>query len=207
MPKFRTLIYLWLAFVGLALLVAWLVPPEKSLGTVIRVIYFHGAWVWTGIALFSAAGLAGIAAIITRKGEMYGWSEALGRSGLCYWLTYLPMSLLLMQLSWNGFFFDEPRWRVPFGFAVIGTLLQVGLTLINKRMLTAAANVLFAIALLYGLFSLTSVLHPESPISQSGSWLIQLLFFLTLLFSIASGFVLTLIWQRLELGINRGERS
>ncbi len=196
MPKIRTLVYLWLVFVAAAVLLVLLVPPEQSLGTVIRLIYFHGAWVWTGIALFSAAGLIGLAAILTRRNSLSSWSAALGRSAMCYWLTYLPMSLLLMQLSWNGFFFDEPRWRIPFGFAVVGSLLQVGLYLVNKPSLTAIANALFAVALLTGLSTLTSVLHPESPISQSGSSLIRILFYLTLLFSAASGFVLTLIWRR-----------
>ena len=196
MPKIRTLVSLWLVFVAAAVLLVLLVPPEQSLGTVIRLIYFHGAWVWTGIALFSAAGLIGLAAILTRRNSLSSWSAALGRSAMCYWLTYLPMSLLLMQLSWNGFFFDEPRWRIPFGFAVVGSLLQVGLYLVNKPSLTAIANALFAVALLTGLSTLTSVLHPESPISQSGSSLIRILFYLTLLFSAASGFVLTLIWRR-----------
>jgi hypothetical protein len=199
MPKIRTLVYLWLAFVTAAVVMVLFVPPEQSLGNVIRLIYFHGAWVWTGIALFSAAGLTGLAAIFTHRITLSGWSSALGRAALCYWLTYLPMSLLLMQLSWNGFFFDEPRWRIPFGFAVVGSLLQVGLYLVNKPFLTAIANALFAVTLLTGLSTLTSVLHPESPISQSGSSLIRILFYLTLLFAAASGFVLTLIWRRLAI--------
>jgi hypothetical protein len=102
------------------------------------------------------------------------------------------MSLWLMQLSWNGFFFDEPRWRVPFGFAVVGSLLQLGLILIRKRELTAIANALFAAALIYGLSTLTSILHPDSPISDSNSFLIKGLFILVTVLCLASGFVLTL---------------
>jgi len=174
-----------------------LVPPEQTLGTVIRVIYFHGAWVWTGIALFGAAGVSGLLALLTRRDPAFTWSTALGWSGLFYWLTYLPMSLWLMQLSWNGFFFDEPRWRVPFGFAVVGTLLQIGLLLIRKRELTAIANTLFAAALIYGLSTLTSILHPDSPISDSNSFLIKGLFILVIVLCLVSGFVLTLAGRSL----------
>jgi len=197
MPKFKKLIWLWLAIVAAAVIAVLLVPPEQTLGTVIRVIYFHGAWVWTGIALFGAAGVTGLLALLTRRVPVYTWSTALGWSGLFYWLTYLPMSLWLMQLSWNGFFFDEPRWRVPFGFAVVGTLLQIGLLLIRKRELTAIANTLFAAALIYGLSTLTSILHPDSPISDSNSFLIKGLFILVIVLCLVSGFVLTLAGRSL----------
>ena len=93
-------------------------PEEKTLGANARIVYLHGAWVWTGIALFSAAGIAGVVALYTRKQAVFDWSTVFGWSGLVYWLTYLPMSLWLMQVSWNGFFFDEPRWRVPFGRSI-----------------------------------------------------------------------------------------
>jgi hypothetical protein len=192
MPKFKKLVWLWLAIVAAAVIAVLMVPPEQSLGTVIRVIYFHGAWVWTGIALFGAAGVTGLLALLSRREQVYAWSTAFGWSGLFYWLTYLPMSLWLMQLSWNGFFFDEPRWRVPFGFAVVGSLLQLGLILIRKRELTAIANALFAAALIYGLSTLTSILHPDSPISDSNSFLIKGLFILVTVLCLASGFVLTL---------------
>jgi hypothetical protein len=192
MPKFKKLVWLWLAIVAAAVIAVLMVPPEQTLGTVIRVIYFHGAWVWTGIALFGAAGVTGLLALLTRRNPVYALSTAFGWSGLFYWLTYLPMSLWLMQLSWNGFFFDEPRWRVPFGFAVVGSLLQLGLILIRKRDLTAIANALFAAALIYGLSTLTSILHPDSPISDSNSFLIKGLFILVTVLCLASGFVLTL---------------
>jgi hypothetical protein len=192
MPKFKKLVWLWLAIVAAAVIAVLMVPPEQTLGTVIRVIYFHGAWVWTGIALFGAAGVTGLLALLTRRNPVYALSTAFGWSGLFYWLTYLPMSLWLMQLSWNGFFFDEPRWRVPFGFAVVGSLLQLGLILIRKRELTAIANALFAAALIYGLSTLTSILHPDSPISDSNSFLIKGLFILVTVLCLASGFVLTL---------------
>lgn len=197
MPKFQRWFFLWLAAVVCAVAAVLFVPPEKNLGTVIRIIYFHGAWVWTGIALFCAAGITGLFALFARKDAAYPWSTAFGWAGLAYWLTYLPMSLWLMQVSWNGFFFDEPRWRVPFGFAVVGTLLQLGLLLIRKREATAVANALFAATLVYGLSSLTSILHPDSPISNSDSFLIKGLFYLVTFLALASGFLLAKAFRSL----------
>lgn len=38
-------------------------------------------------------------------------SQAAGRAGL----IFLPMALLVMQINWNGIFWNEPRFRTPFG--------------------------------------------------------------------------------------------
>ena len=86
----------WLLF-GLMLaaigLVTSLGPAEKSLGLNVRVVYLHGAWVWTALAFFLASGLVGAAALLTRRRGFFSWSTALGRTGLFFWITYLPISL------------------------------------------------------------------------------------------------------------------
>jgi hypothetical protein len=117
----------------------------------------------------------------------HAWSQALGRTGLIYWLTYLPMSLLLMQINWGGFFFDEPRWRTPLAFAVTGVLLQAGLALFNRPALTSAGNLLFAAALMAATWNLESVMHPDSPILTSDSTGIRLFFAMLLALSLLAG--------------------
>lgn len=190
-PKLLICAFLILA----AVLISLVMPQEKTLGSSIRLIYFHGAWVWTGILLFAGAGLLGLAATIWKKESLYAWCRAAGLAGLFYWLTYLPMSLWVMKASWGGFYFDEPRWRVPFTFAIVGTLLQLGLWLMNNKRITAIANTLFAVALLFSLASLTSILHPESPILQSDSGLIKILFLLLFTVSFAGGIALAAVIQ------------
>jgi hypothetical protein len=176
-------------------------PLEQSLGASIRLVYLHGAWVWAGILVFLAASLAGLAALLTHRSAFFRWSEALGRTGLCFWLTYLPMSLLLMQIDWGGFFFDEPRWRIPFAYGVAGLLLQVGLALFDRRELTAAGNLIFGVALIWSLNGLQSILHPDSPILNSPSWDIRL-FFAALL-----ALALLLAWQVARLWLSLPRRS
>jgi hypothetical protein len=178
----------------LSALLVFLMPAEKTLGNGIRLIYFHGAWVWTGIILFGLAGLAGLAAVLLKQIRLHLWSAALGRAALCFWLTYLPMSLLVMQLNWNGLFFDEPRWKIPFTFGVVGLLIQAGLFLIHIPWLTSITNFGFGAALLYNLNKIQSVLHPQSPIQQSGSLKIQILFGILVIITLASGGFLSRLW-------------
>ena len=103
-------------------------PAEKSLGVDARVIYLHGAWVWVALIGFLAAAAIGVVALISRSERLHIWSRSVGRAALTYWITFFPLSLYIMHENWNGLFFDEPRWRVPFTFAVSGLLLQLGLS-------------------------------------------------------------------------------
>ena len=122
----------------------------------------------------------------------------LGRTGLIFWLTYLPMSLLVQMQNWGGIFWDEPRWRVPFTFGVVALLLQVGLWVINQPVITCAANLVFGIALWWQLGGITNILHPDSPIFGSNSGTIQVFFLVLLgLCLLAAGQIAWLIYRRL----------
>lgn len=151
-------------------------PLERTLGVNIRLVYLHGAWVWAGLAAFGLAAVAGLAVLILRQRWLSRWSEALGWTGMIFWLTYLPMSLLVMRINWGGFYFAEPRWRIPLMYAEVGALLQTGLWLVRKPVISAAANFLFGVALWWSTLNLRSVLHPDSPVYQSGSLIIQFFF-------------------------------
>lgn len=167
-------------------LVTALSPIEQTLGAGIRIVYFHGAWVWAGLLTFAAAALAGLAGLMARRWAR--WSLALGRAGLFFWLTYLPMSLWVMQRFWGGLFFDEPRWRVPFTFAVVAVLLQVGLWLLgNPPLLTSLGNLGFGAALWWSTLGAEAILHPESPVFGSGSLRIQVFFVALVLLSLLFG--------------------
>lgn len=185
---------LWIALlVNLVLigLVTAVSPIERTLGGNARLVYFHGAWVWAGKIAFGAAALAGLAGLVWRRQAWQRYGLALGRAGLVFWLTYLPLSLYVQQVNWGGIFWDEPRWRIPLMFGIVGVLLQAGLWLISDLRLASAANLVFGVALWWSLGSIQNVLHPDSPIAQSHALDIQIFFAVILLLSLAFGAVLT----------------
>ena len=148
-------------------------PEEATLGSNVRLVYLHGAWVLTAELLFALAALTGLVALITRKESFQRWTTAFGRSGILYWITYMPLSMWAMQANWNGLFLAEPRFRLAMTFAIVGLLLQVGLWLLDTKWLTATANILFIIALRYIFATAENVMHPPpSPIFNSGNWTI-----------------------------------
>ena len=151
-------------------------PAEQSLGTNVRVVYLHGAWVWAALACIIASAAAGMVGLITGRDSAHDWSRALGRSGLVFWVTYLPISLWAMQANWNGLYLAEPRWRIALIFAVSGLLLQIGITLISRPTWTSGLNLAYALMLMYSLATTEQVMHPGSPIFNSNSWNLQIYF-------------------------------
>jgi hypothetical protein len=124
-----------------------------------------------------------------RRKELHLWSRALGRTGLVFWITYLPLSMWAMQTNWNGLFLQEPHWKLAIVFAVGGLVLQVGLTLIENPTWASGFNLIYWLVLLMALQVTEEVMHPASPVFNSDSTRIQV-FFLGLL-----GISLLLAWQ------------
>jgi hypothetical protein len=117
-----------------------------------------------------AAGFAGLGGLVTRRAGFHCWSAALGRTGIVFWVTYLPLSLWAMQTNWNGLFLAEPRFRLALIFAVTGALLQFGLWLFDRPWLTSAANLAFIVILRFVFSQAADVMHPPpSPIFSSSN--------------------------------------
>jgi hypothetical protein len=167
-------------------------PEEQSLGSNVRIVYLHGAWVLAAEVAFAAAALAGLLALALRRDGLHRWSAALGRTGIVFWLTYLPLSLWAMQANWNGLFLAEPRFRLALTFAVVGTLMQIGLWLVGIDWITSLANLVFFVALRLVFSTASNVMHPPpSPIFSSGLWDIIIFFVMLNIFAWVAAFFLT----------------
>jgi hypothetical protein len=164
---------LWSFFVALILIAVLSLfgPADQTLGSNVRIVYLHGAWVLTAELVLILSGLAGLIALVMRRDLFYDWSIALGRAGIFFWIMYLPLSIWAMQANWNGLFLAEPRFRLAVTFAIVGLLLQLGLWMTNTDWLTAVANFAYIIVLLLAFSRAQYVMHPPpSPIFNSGNW-------------------------------------
>lgn len=158
-----------------------LAPLEKTLGTNARLVYFHGAWVWAALLALAAAALAGLAGLLTRKQRLHVWSRAFGWTGLFFWISFLPMSLFVMQANWNGLFLQEPRFRVPLNLAIVGLLLQIGLRLLPGIHWNSIGNLAFGLLVFASMSSMDTIMHPESPVFNSDARSIQVYFIVILI--------------------------
>jgi hypothetical protein len=180
-------------------------PAEKSLGIHVRVVYLHGAWVWAALANFLAAAVVGLSGLILRKPSLHQWSRALGRTGLFFWITYLPISIWAMQSNWNGLFLAEPRWRLALIFAISGLLAQVGVSLLENPAWASGTNIVFVAALFLTLHNTQNLMHPPAPILNSDALRmhasrIQLYFVALLGLTLLASWQVVRWWRRFERG-------
>lgn len=192
MSRLRSpLIWFLITIIVIALL-ALLGPEERSLGANVRIVYLHGAWVLAAELAFVAAALAGLIGLLTRREIFHRWSAALGRTGIFFWVTYLPLSIWAMQSNWNGLFLAEPRFRLAVIFAVTGVLLQIGLWLISTGWLTSLANIIFIIVLRLVFSTAENIMHPPpSPIFNSGNYAMIGFFVALILSTLVASYFLT----------------
>jgi hypothetical protein len=191
---------------GIALLTAF-GPAEETLGVNARVVYLHGVWVWAALAGFTLSGLAGLAGLLTRRDRLHLWSRALGRTGLFFWITYIPISMWAMETNWNGLFLAEPRFRLAVIFAIGGLLLQLGLVLMESPIWASMGNLLYLLALLFALSTTQNVMHPPAPILNSDAWRIQVFFGLLFLLTLFAAWHVARWWYQRELTPALGEQS
>ena len=197
MPRLKSPLTLFFITIIVIALLASLGPEEQSLGSNVRIVYLHGAWVMTAELAFIAAGMAGLIALISRRKVFHQWSSALGRSGIVFWVTYLPLSLWAMQANWNGLFLAEPRFRLAVIFAVAGALLQLGLWLVNMDWVTSLSNLLFIVALRVVFATAENVMHPPpSPIFSSGNYAIIGFFLALIVLSLVASYFLTRVFLK-----------
>lgn len=199
MSRFRSSLTLFLATLIVIALLALFGPQERSLGANVRIVYLHGAWVLTAELAFLAAGLAGLVGLLTRREVFHHWSAALGRTGIIFWVTYLPLSLWAMQSNWNGLFLAEPRFRLAAIFAVTGILLQIGLWIINIDWITSLANVVFIVILRVVFSTAENIMHPPpSPIFNSGNYAMIGFFLALILLALIASYFLTRVLLKLS---------
>lgn len=191
---------LWFLITILVISVVAIFGPEvKELGSNVRVVYLHGAWVMAAEVAFFAAAAAGLLGLLLRRDRFHRLSAALGRTGIVFWITYLPLSMWAMHANWNGLFLSEPRFRLAMVFAIVGVLLQAGLWMINTPLVTSIANIVFILVLRYIFSQAANIMHPPpSPIFSSGLWQV-IFFFLGMNFlALLAAFFLMLFFLKIE---------
>ena len=199
MSKIKSPLTLFFITLIVIALLALLGPEEKSLGASVRIVYLHGAWVLAAELALIAAGVTGLIALVTRRANFHQWSAAFGRTGVFFWVTYLPLSLWAMQSNWNGLFLAEPRFRLAAIFAVTGVLLQIGLWLINIDWITSAANLIFIVVLRLIFSTAENIMHPPpSPIFSSGNSVIIDFFLALILLTLVATYFLTRVFLKMN---------
>ena len=132
MPRFSPLLA-FLILVGLIALLSLFGPREASLGANVRLVYLHGAWVWTALVGFGAAALAGLVGLLFRRPRLQAWSVALGIALCASASLALPVLGRALTFSLIGLFL----FYVCFEFTLV-----TGISLMTELVPGARATVM-----------------------------------------------------------------
>ena len=154
-----------------ALALAWAAPNDVTLKGTSKVVYVHGALVWAALLTLTAAGGVGLAALammpFKRDPAMHVWALALGRTGLLFWVAYIPVSTLASRMAWNAVFLAEPRYTTAFRVLAVAVIVQAIVFVFNRPALSSGLHVVLTVVLWALLLTTPSVLHPDNPILRS----------------------------------------
>jgi heme exporter protein C len=181
----------------LAALILLLMPAERTIGQVIKIVYLHGALSRAGMTGFIAAGALGFAYLLRRQQVLAWWSQALLASGWGFWTAHFIVSMPATRLTWGPWVaWGEPRVTMTLQVIVAGLLVILVSWLLKEPRLATAAALLFAVAFTL-LAARTGVFrHPLDPIGASPSTLLRLVYLLLLIPVIGS---MVLVAWRLAL--------
>ncbi len=191
-----------LAGVLLVLLVIWVLlsPSETRLGNLVKLVYIHGALVWTGLLTFSVAGLLGLVALVVRRPIWYRGTQSAGFAALIVWCVYVISAMAVTGLTWGQLVaWNEPRVRATGLILVAALLLFLVTRLVKQDGFTALVNLIMGIVPWVVVQQADVIRHPVDPIRGSGSTAMQGYYGLIVL--TVAGLAATLVmwlWARAE---------
>jgi len=157
----------------LAALLLWLAPAERTLGSGIKVVYLHVAFIWTGMTGLALLGLLGLGILLSANRTLQAWTHTLGWVALGFFIAGIGMSMVAAQVNWGGIFWSEPRYTAMFQVVALTLIVQIITAWPIWIRLKGLLDLLLAAYLTWSVFNTPLVLHPRNPVQTSTSLAIQ----------------------------------
>lgn len=175
----------------IGILLIWLSPEDKELGSVLKLVYLHGALVDTGLFLFTAVGLV---SLISLFGKSSGFSLlfAIEKTAIIFWVAATIAGNITSRLAWGGIFWGEPRLQATILISLISiSIYFISSTSENPKMISLLGTVL-ALSVWALMIRAGRIMHPDNPFNVSESSIRFFFVIITLTFLIVS--ILTVCW-------------
>lgn len=164
----------------LAIILAFIAPEERTLGSYIRLIYIHAAVTWVGLALFAISGLLALVYFLTflfpKKTEtrkvkdiIVNWSSASQSTAIIFWTVSVSIGSITAYLTWGGNWWIEPRLRIAV-FILVAALVVFQLRqIMSGRSTHAGLNLGLPVSALFLLATTGKLVHPNNAFAKSDS--------------------------------------
>lgn len=189
------------SIIGTTLLIALILiflPAEKTLGEVIKLVYLHAALVQSGLLLFMAAGVLGLADLIKAKNRLYAWASAAQKMAIIMWALYMLSSMIVTYLSWGvAIAWEEPRVQMSIRIMVIAIVFFLVSIWLKNRKISDIINMITAILVMLLSLTTVNIRHPNNPVGTSDSFLYAISYYFVLILTLFLTFqLLRLIFRK-----------
>ncbi len=161
---------------GLGILLV-LSPAEATLGSVVKIVYVHGAAERISTYAYLLAAAAGVLQLVPGRAALVRWTRALSETAIGFWLGQIIISLPAQLLAWGGLMMDEPRVVGALWILVLTAFVYVVARWMADPAWLAFAAVANSVIVLVVLRGGINLLHPLNPIIASESVSIKLFYF------------------------------
>lgn len=166
----------------LAATILLIMPLEKTLGQVIKIVYLHGALSRAGMLGMFAAGVAGVLHLLTRRAALARWTTGFLLSGWGFWIAHFIVSMPATRLTWGPWIaWGEPRVTMTLQLAAAGLIVLLVSRMVGDARFTSAAAAALALAVGWMASGAGVIRHPLDPIGTSPSAIFQLIYLLLLI--------------------------
>lgn len=165
----------------LIVLILVFLPPEKTLGPVIKLVYLHAALVQTSLMLFVAAGVTGLFDLFLKRDKLYAWSKVTQKMAILTWVLYLLSSMIVTYLSWGVVIaWEEPRVQMSIRVIILSLVFFIVSAWLNNRKIRDVINLLTAVLVMLLSLTAVNIRHPNNPVGESESILYAIAFYFVL---------------------------
>ncbi len=151
-------------------------PAEASLGSVVKIVYLHGAAERISTYAYLLAAGCGIVQLVAGRAELVRWTRGLCEIAIAFWVGQFVVSLPAQILAWGGLMWDEPRVVGAFWILVLTALVYLVALWIAEPAWYAVAAVANSVIVLVVLHGAINLLHPLNPIIASDSVSIKMFY-------------------------------
>ncbi len=163
-------------FIALWLILLFLTPPERTLGTLIRWIFAHGSLTQAAVYVFLVAALLSVGYLLGND-NLYAWLTTVAVIAFVLWALGFIISMIPARIAWGVFVdLNEPRTQMTLRVLAVGAVFLVVAWWVHQPKFTAIAIILFAFVLLFLVRSTAIIRHPANPVGESPSPIIPLIY-------------------------------
>jgi len=156
-----------------------ILPPEQSIGHVIKIVYLHAALVQTGLLLFLASAVLGLVSFFRKKSRWAKILSASQKACLVVWSVYILSSTVVTKLAWGIWIaWEEPRVFASIVIWLAALLFGLLVLWIYNSRFTAFANIILASIAFWMTKTSGTIRHPLNPIGSSNSIMFKIFFLL-----------------------------